>query len=114
MHLYITDGTVFAGFQVANNAHLTNCQPKMSLLERPQSKHLKSDKSRNIVKGFYSQLSRTLLLTRVKAFDDCCCVNEISSTQHAHEVWIELSDLYSGCAMHFVGKMGKGRGKTCT
>lgn len=54
MHLYITDGTVFAGFQVANNAHLTNCQPKMSLLERPQSKHVKSDKSRNIVKGFYS------------------------------------------------------------
>lgn len=46
----------------------------------------------------------------MKAFDDCCCVNEISPTQHAHEMWVELSDLYSGCAMHFVGKMGKGRG----
>lgn len=27
MHLYITDGTVFAGFQVAYNAHLANCKP---------------------------------------------------------------------------------------
>lgn len=46
----------------------------------------------------------------MKAFDDCCCINEISSTQHAHEMWIELSDLYSGRAMHFVGKVGRGRG----
>lgn len=27
MDLYITDGTVFAGLQVAYNAHLTNCNP---------------------------------------------------------------------------------------
>lgn len=27
MHLYITDGTVFAGFQVAHNAHLADCTP---------------------------------------------------------------------------------------
>lgn len=50
----------------------------------------------------------------MKAFDDCCSVDKISSTQHAHEVRIELCDLYSGRAMHFVEKKtGKGR-KTWT
>lgn len=28
MHLYITDGTIFAGFKVAHNAHLANCKRK--------------------------------------------------------------------------------------
>lgn len=83
----------------------------MSWLERPQSKHQKPGKSRKIVKAPPPQLSATLLLTRVKAFDDCCCVDEISSTQHAHEVWVELSDLYSGCAMHFGRTRGKGEGE---
>lgn len=26
VHLHVTDGTVFAGFQVAHDAHLANCQ----------------------------------------------------------------------------------------
>lgn len=49
-------------------------------------------------------ITNIFFLTGVKAFDDCCCVDKISSTQHAHEVRIELCDLYSGRAMHFVGK----------
>lgn len=111
MHLDVTDGTVFAGFQVANDAHLTNCQPtpqeKCHRYTRPESGHVKPDWSRH-VGDFHSQLWRTLWLTGVEAFDDCCRVDEISSTQHAHEVWIELSDLYSGGAMHFVWKTGEG------
>lgn len=49
----------------------------------------------------------------MKAFDDCGCVDKISPAQHAHEVRIELSDLYSGRAMHFVGRWGRGE-ETCT
>lgn len=41
-------------------------------------------------------------LTRVKAFDDRCRVDEIPSAQDAHEVRIELGDLYSGRSMHLV------------
>lgn len=47
----------------------------------------------------------------MKAFDDCCSVDKISSTQHAHEVRIELCDLYSGRAMHFVGGKKQERGE---
>lgn len=61
MYLYITDWTIFAGFQVANNAHFT--------------------------KG-------------VKTFDDGGCVYEVSSTQDAHEMRVELSNLYPGRPMH--------------
>lgn len=28
MHLYITDGTKFAGFQVAHDTHLANCKSR--------------------------------------------------------------------------------------
>lgn len=28
MHLDVTDGTIFAGFKVAHNAHLANCRAK--------------------------------------------------------------------------------------
>lgn len=41
-------------------------------------------------------------LTRVKAFDDRCRVDEISSAQDAHEVRVELGDLYPGRSMHLV------------
>lgn len=47
----------------------------------------------------------------MKTFDDCGRVDEISPAQHAHEVRIELGDLYSGRAMHFDDrKAGKGEG----
>jgi len=36
----------------------------------------------------------------VKAFDDGGCVYEISSTQDADEVRVELGDLYPGGSMH--------------
>lgn len=42
------------------------------------------------------------MLTRVKTFDDGRCVDEISPAQHAHEVRVELGDLYPGRPMHFV------------
>lgn len=40
------------------------------------------------------------LLTGVKAFDDGGRVYEISPTQDAHEVRVELGDLYPGGPMH--------------
>lgn len=42
------------------------------------------------------------LLTGVKTFDDGCCVYEISSAQHAHEMRVEFSNLYPGRPMHLV------------
>ena len=36
----------------------------------------------------------------MKTFDDGGCVYEISSTEDAHEVRVELSDLYPGRPMH--------------
>lgn len=40
VHLYITDGTVFAGFQVAHNAHFANYNPgkKVTLIILKSSK----------------------------------------------------------------------------
>lgn len=42
------------------------------------------------------------MLTRVKTFDDGRCVDKISPAQHAHEVRVELGDLYPGRPVHFV------------
>lgn len=42
------------------------------------------------------------MLTRVKTFDDGRCIDEISPAQHAHEVRVELGDLYPGRPVHFV------------
>lgn len=42
------------------------------------------------------------VLTWVKTFDDCCGVYEISSAQDAHEVRVELGNLYPGRPMHLV------------
>lgn len=65
MHLYVTDGTIFAGFQIAHNAHFT--------------------------KG-------------VKTFNDRRGIDEISTAQHAHQVRVELRDLYPSRTMHFVNR----------
>lgn len=43
------------------------------------------------------------MLTWVKTFDDGRCVYEISPAQDAHEVRVELGNLYPGCPMHLVG-----------
>lgn len=44
----------------------------------------------------------------MKTFDDGRCVYEVSSAQDAHEVRVELGNLYPGRPMHFVGKVGGG------
>lgn len=56
------------------------------------------------------------LLTGVKTFNDGRCIDEISPAQHAHQVRVELRDLYPRGAMHFeqkkqqtCGKKNKGR-----
>lgn len=38
----------------------------------------------------------------MKTFNDGRCVDEISPAQHAHEVRVELGDLYPGRPVHFV------------
>lgn len=53
---------------------------------------------RNIT--FCSVVWQHLLLTWVQTFDDRGCVYEISSTQDAHEVRVELSNLNPGRPVH--------------
>lgn len=95
MHLYIADGTIFAGFQVTHNAHFTDCNREKNLqYEWMHQKRISWVP--NVGQGTNTKVS----LTRMEALDDCGCIYKVSSTKDAYEVRVELGDLYPGGSMH--------------
>lgn len=53
MHLDVTDGTIFAGFKVAHNAHLANCKAK----KKKKRKHqLASEKLTGICRNMQKHI----------------------------------------------------------
>lgn len=94
VHLHVADGAVFARFQVPHDAHFANCKTKKHNLKWKRSSWAERTSRPRGTLRFRK------CLTGVEALDDGGGVDEVSSTQDADEVGVELRDLYPGGPVH--------------